>query len=182
MRRRSTAAAVQHGGLLWKLASLGSPRTYALLWARKLSRSSYLWCVSPPWQCMPAHGIADSKVAENFAIRKCWKFPHEAGVWFPATSICFPPYWALLKASFHLRWKRQACYHHVAAQREHDFLYIRDGLTYHTLWQVPQTIKGLCWKIAYKWHLHSVLSASSIQFLPLVCQYCKLNLWPTFVI
>jgi len=35
---------------------------------------------------------------------------------------------ALLRTSFHLRWKRQACYHHVAAQREHDFLYLRDGL------------------------------------------------------
>jgi len=40
---------------------------------------------------MPAHDIADWKVAENFSIRKWWKFPHEVRVWYPATSVCFPP-------------------------------------------------------------------------------------------
>jgi hypothetical protein len=100
----------------------------------------------------------------SISIWKCWKFPSmKYGCYTqPLLSVsCLKR--ALLRTSFHLRWKRPACYHHVDVQRERDCLCPRDGQTYHTLWQVSQTVEGPCWKISYQWHLHSVSTFISLR-------------------
>jgi hypothetical protein len=42
--------------------------------------------------------------------------------------------------------KQQTCYNHMADAGGTLILCFRDGLTYHTLCQVPQPSRGLCWK------------------------------------
>jgi hypothetical protein len=42
-------------------------------------------------------------------------------------------------------------------------LCVWDGQTDHILWEVPQLSRELCWEITYQWHLHCVMSVSSIK-------------------
>ena len=41
--------------------------------------------------------------------------------------------------------------------------------------------RALCWKIAYQWRLHCVLSVSCIKILLLIYSYCKRTFWFTFL-
>jgi len=49
--------------------------------------------------------------------------------------------------------------------------------TCHTLRQVPQLSRVLCWIIVYKWHSHYILLVYYIKIMPLLYAYCKLAFW-----
>lgn len=55
------------------------------------------------------------------------------------------------------------------------------GKTDCILWWVPQPSRRQCWKVVYQWHLHCVMSVSSIKTLSLIYGHCALTFWSTFI-
>jgi len=127
-----------------------------------------IWCGSPPWQSQVAHGLSGSELAAKYRLEDAALSHVQSGFGTKEFSPFSFLEWALTRTSFHPRWRRQTCYHHGAELTGIYFLPAQYGQTYHTLWQMPHTSRGLCWKIAYQWHRHWVLSGSYIRILPLI--------------
>ena len=88
---------------------------------------------------------------------------------------------AVFRTSFHLRWRRQTCYHHVADVTGPYLLCFRDGQTSQALWHMLQPAREGRFKTEYQWRLRCVLSVSYIKTLPLTYGYCTLAFWSIFL-
>ena len=75
---------------------------------------------------------------------------------------------------FNLQWRHHTSYHHMADTTGTNTICVQDGLTSHTLWQVPQPWRRLCRKIMYQSHLHCIVLVSSFIY-----RYCKLSDQPS---
>ena len=139
--RRSTAAACQHGGPLWKLSSLGSPRIYAI----------FMGAVTVPvfLAVVWFSSVSQPDSTQHNRLQICWKICLEM--------LGIPP-WnpSLVPSDFHLfpALKERFSGHRLTCDGNvkdtaitwlHSgnlTLYLRDGQTYHSLWQICQPSKG----------------------------------------
>jgi len=89
----------------------------------------------------------------NYITLHYWIVPCTVWIWRLSIFICFMPWRHICQDIISLWWRYQTCYKQSCGWR------IQDGWTYHKPW---------LFIVAYWWHLHCILSVSSIKILPLM--------------